>query len=204
MQDVWSELGAPSSTAAKSADSMLMHMRSGTPPGADYFYTYHNRSVVLHVYRFTCPDGPKCVVSAGACYTQCLYGLPQINLSTSSPQHKIPLRRGLDILFNGHTHKVRKFVLRTNVPGHPDFNVYAKCNFVLVLPNTTSGPLLEPLGECFTCCIMQGIAPFIQWSCCSQVLLRQQIDPCLPLHMMGHRQQGAASDSRKKHTACKT
>ena len=44
MQDVWSELGAPSSTAAKSADSMLMHMRSGTPPGADYFYTYHNRS----------------------------------------------------------------------------------------------------------------------------------------------------------------
>ena len=47
MQDVWSELGAPSSTAAKSADSMLMHMRSGTPPGADYFYTYHNRSAAL-------------------------------------------------------------------------------------------------------------------------------------------------------------
>lgn len=44
MQDVWSELGAPSSTAAKSADSMLMHMRPGTPPGADYFYTYHHRS----------------------------------------------------------------------------------------------------------------------------------------------------------------
>ena len=48
MQDVWSELGAPSSTAAKSADSMLMHMSSGNPPGADYFYTYHNRSAAFH------------------------------------------------------------------------------------------------------------------------------------------------------------
>ena len=38
-------------------------------------------------------------------------------------------------------------MLRTNVPGHPDFNVYAKCSFVLVFPSASSGPL-EPLGEC--------------------------------------------------------
>ena len=55
---------------------------------------------------------------------------------------------GLDVLFDGQTHKVKKFVLRTNVPGHPDFNIYAKCNFVLVLPRARTGPLLEPLGEC--------------------------------------------------------
>ncbi|CAK0785960.1 hypothetical protein CVIRNUC_009173 [Coccomyxa viridis] len=96
-QDVWSELGAPSSTAAKSTDSMLMQMRSGDAPGADYFYTYHSR--------------------------------------------------GLDILFDGQTHKVKKFVLHTNVPGHPDFNVYAKCNFMLVFPSAGTGPLLEPLGS---------------------------------------------------------
>ena len=60
MQDVWSELGAPSSTAAKSADSMLMHMRSGTPPGADYFYTYHNRSAApAHLLIAPVHDGPK-------------------------------------------------------------------------------------------------------------------------------------------------
>ena len=47
LQDVWSELGAPSSTAAKSTDSMLMQMRSGDAPGADYFYTYHSRSAAL-------------------------------------------------------------------------------------------------------------------------------------------------------------
>ena len=56
--------------------------------------------------------------------------------------------RGLDVLFDGQTHKVKKFVLRTNVPGHPDFNIYAKCNFVLVLPRARTGPRLEPLGEC--------------------------------------------------------
>ena len=44
----------------------------------------------------------------------------------------------MDILFCGSTHRVKKFVLRTNVPGHPLFNMYIKCNFVLAL---NSGPL---------------------------------------------------------------
>ena len=68
--------------------------------------------------------------------------------------------RGLDILFDGQvitffffcsqvlyhpfsgtnfliavshlqTHKVKKFVLHTNYPGHADFNSYIKCNFVI-------------------------------------------------------------------------
>ncbi|KAK9678752.1 hypothetical protein RND81_11G231200 [Saponaria officinalis] len=39
--------------------------------------------------------------------------------------------RGLDILFDGQTHKIKKFVLHTNYPGHPDFNSYIKCNFVI-------------------------------------------------------------------------
>lgn len=38
-------------------------------------------------------------------------------------------------------------MLHTNVPGHPDFNVYAKCNFLLVFPDAAASPLLEPLGE---------------------------------------------------------
>ena len=51
--------------------------------------------------------------------------------------------RGLDILFSGCTHRARKFVLHTNVPGHPDFSAYAKCNFVLVFPSPATP--LEPL-----------------------------------------------------------
>lgn len=29
------------------------------------------------------------------------------------------------------THKIKKFVLHTNYPGHADFNSYIKCNFVV-------------------------------------------------------------------------
>lgn len=29
------------------------------------------------------------------------------------------------------THKIKKFVLHTNFPGHADFNSYIKCNFVI-------------------------------------------------------------------------
>ncbi|KAJ6997115.1 LOW QUALITY PROTEIN: hypothetical protein NC653_013628 [Populus alba x Populus x berolinensis] len=39
--------------------------------------------------------------------------------------------RGLDILFDGQTHRIKKFVLHTNYPGHADFNSYIKCNFVI-------------------------------------------------------------------------
>ncbi|KMZ65975.1 hypothetical protein ZOSMA_303G00180 [Zostera marina] len=39
--------------------------------------------------------------------------------------------RGIDILFDGQNHKIKKFVLHTNFPGHADFNTYIRCNFVL-------------------------------------------------------------------------
>lgn len=29
------------------------------------------------------------------------------------------------------THKIKKFVLHTNYPGHADFNSYIKCNFMI-------------------------------------------------------------------------
>ena len=43
------------------------------------------------------------------------------------------LRRGLDILFDGKSHKAKKFVMHTNAPGHPEFNTYSKCNFLVRL-----------------------------------------------------------------------
>ncbi|KAL3680902.1 hypothetical protein R1sor_023858 [Riccia sorocarpa] len=39
--------------------------------------------------------------------------------------------RGLDILFDGQNHRIKKFVLHTNFPGHTDFNCYIKCNFFI-------------------------------------------------------------------------
>ncbi|KAH7300618.1 hypothetical protein KP509_24G071700 [Ceratopteris richardii] len=39
--------------------------------------------------------------------------------------------RGIDILFDGQTNRIKKFVLHTNFPGHTDFNSYIKCNFII-------------------------------------------------------------------------
>ena len=42
--------------------------------------------------------------------------------------------RGIDVLFDGASHRAKKFVLHSNQVGHPDFNVYVKCNFVVEVP----------------------------------------------------------------------
>lgn len=36
---------------------------------------------------------------------------------------------GMDILFDGRTHLVKKFILWTNLPTHPQFIAYSKCHF---------------------------------------------------------------------------
>ncbi|KAM7250021.1 hypothetical protein ACFE04_021904 [Oxalis oulophora] len=73
--------------------------------------------------------------------------------------------RGLDILFDGQTHKIKKFVLHTNYPGHADFNSYMKCNFGIfgfdvggsyhdanskqkITPSTKWEQVKEILGDC--------------------------------------------------------
>ncbi|KAG0452755.1 hypothetical protein HPP92_025419 [Vanilla planifolia] len=58
--------------------------------------------------------------------------------------------RGIDILFDGQTHRVKKFVLHTNYPGHSDFNSYTKCNFVIYNVET-DGPVVA--GAASKCCI---------------------------------------------------
>lgn len=42
--------------------------------------------------------------------------------------------RGIDVLFDGKTHCAKKFILHTNQVGHPEFNVYMKCNFAVEVP----------------------------------------------------------------------
>uniref|UniRef100_A0A0N5ARP2 UPF0183 protein CG7083 n=1 Tax=Syphacia muris TaxID=451379 RepID=A0A0N5ARP2_9BILA len=42
---------------------------------------------------------------------------------------------GMDILFNYHTNRVKKFVLHTNVPGHYDFGIYTRCIFSIAVGN---------------------------------------------------------------------
>ena len=44
---------------------------------------------------------------------------------------------GLDILFDA-SHRVKKFVLHTNFPGHYDFNIYHRCEFSLPILSASS------------------------------------------------------------------
>ncbi|KAI1310224.1 hypothetical protein EDD11_003870 [Mortierella claussenii] len=46
---------------------------------------------------------------------------------------------GIDVLFDGSTHRCKKIVMHTNVPGHFDFQSYKRCPFVLYLPSPSSG-----------------------------------------------------------------
>jgi len=50
---------------------------------------------------------------------------------------------GLDALFDGKYHRLRKFVLHTNYPGHYNFNMYHRCEFKLSLPLRTL-PATDP------------------------------------------------------------
>lgn len=51
--------------------------------------------------------------------------------------------QGIDILFDGYTHKVKKIILHTNIPSHFDFNVYRKCHFEFLTENLNLNHIQE-------------------------------------------------------------
>ncbi|KPJ00791.1 UPF0183 protein CG7083 [Papilio xuthus] len=55
---------------------------------------------------------------------------------------------GLDVLFDARTHRVKKFVLHTNYPGHYNFNMYHRCEFELTVQpdKCESNMLVESRG----------------------------------------------------------
>ena len=57
---------------------------------------------------------------------------------------KIRLCRGLDLLFEGQTHRIKKIILHTNAPDHASFGVYNKCHFTLAVGDKPAQPLLAP------------------------------------------------------------
>ncbi|CAK8688040.1 phagosome assembly factor 1-like [Clavelina lepadiformis] len=51
---------------------------------------------------------------------------------------------GLDILFDGSTHKVKKFILHSNHPGHYNFNIYYRSEFKIDLQGVGGAFLISP------------------------------------------------------------
>ncbi|TQD74760.1 hypothetical protein C1H46_039709 [Malus baccata] len=71
--------------------------------------------------------------------------------------------RGLDILFDGQTHKIKKFVLHTNYPGHADFNSYIKCNFAIFASDL--GGSYQDVNNC-----KHRITPSTKWEQVKEIL----------------------------------
>ncbi|GJJ75722.1 hypothetical protein EMPS_08080 [Entomortierella parvispora] len=46
---------------------------------------------------------------------------------------------GIDVLFDGSTHRCKKIVMHNNLPGHFDFQSYKRCPFVLHLSSSSGG-----------------------------------------------------------------
>ncbi|XP_007517810.1 phagosome assembly factor 1 isoform X1 [Erinaceus europaeus] len=67
----------------------------------------------------------------------------KMKIHSPSPHKQVPAKcndyffnyftLGVDILFDANTHKVKKFVLHTNYPGHYNFNIYHRCEFKIPL-----------------------------------------------------------------------
>lgn len=54
--------------------------------------------------------------------------------------------RGLDVLFCGTTHRIKKMVLHTNLPNHTSFGTYSKCHFTFQAPSSTAHQILQQGG----------------------------------------------------------
>ncbi|GFR23583.1 UPF0183 protein C16orf70 homolog [Trichonephila clavata] len=69
---------------------------------------------------------------------------------------------GLDVLFDAKSHRVKKFILHTNYPGHYNFNIYFRCNFNLPIevkpPSESENITLVDVSE-----KKRNITAFTKW-----------------------------------------
>ena len=96
-------------------------------------------SAMLGLFFMQCPS------SCTAAFASCLPLTPLLrkypykqNLGfLENPRHEradppwVQCCRGLDVLFCGQSHCIKKFVLHTNLPNHTSFGTYNKCHFTL-------------------------------------------------------------------------
>ncbi|XP_067119655.1 phagosome assembly factor 1-like [Centruroides vittatus] len=74
---------------------------------------------------------------------------------------------GMDILFDARIHRVKKFILHTNYPGHYDFNIYLRCNLSIDINCTNK----ENKSETLT------ITTFTKWDSVKHKLIKLSVLP---------------------------
>lgn len=120
VQDLLSELGAPQNVFVKQSDNDKMNIHRHEPAQQQtHSPNVHNRHLPASSQQAAAMVRPP---TADYFYNYFLLGL--------------------DVLLDGVTHRVKKFILHTNFVDRPDFAQYAKCNFTVVRDaddDTTSG-----------------------------------------------------------------
>jgi len=97
---------------------------------------------ILKQHWFVCPQ--EVTRALGSPSKEFFKAEDKMRIHSPSP-HKLPPTRcsdyffnyftlGLDVLFDAVTHQAKKFVMHTNIPGHFNFNIYYRCNFLISLP----------------------------------------------------------------------
>ncbi|XP_069496147.1 phagosome assembly factor 1 isoform X2 [Ambystoma mexicanum] len=85
----------------------------------------------------------------------------KMKIHSPSPHKQVPSKcndyffnyftLGVDILFDANTHKVKKFVLHTNYPGHYNFNIYHRCDFKIPITikrgTSCHNPNIHSMGD---------------------------------------------------------
>jgi len=128
-QDALSVLGSPQHISYKKSNPLSIHER-------------------LHVREHASDNDFSSGASALHLSTKEDYGSPMgrnASTTTTATTHSREFQYdyfynyfdlGLDILFDASGHYIKKFVVHTNFPTHPNFNLYQKCNFTILPPAT--------------------------------------------------------------------
>ncbi|KAF9385582.1 hypothetical protein CPB97_004679 [Podila verticillata] len=95
---------------------------------------------------------------------------------------------GIDVLFDGSTHRCKKIIMHSNVPGHFDFQSYKRCPFVLHLPSSSYGVVDSSDAA--------GLPPIAPPSSFTPSPTRQQFLP--PLQQQQQQQQQLEGKAGKK------
>jgi len=122
-QDVVADFGSPNSIYLKKDHKMLIHSSATNISGTQHFSNLSSSS------------------SFSVCFFYFLFFIFKfihlfLLVADSLDYFYNYFDLGFDLLFDGETHQVKRFIMHSNIPGQLDFNSYRKCNFRLtVIPS---------------------------------------------------------------------
>ncbi|KAJ1979749.1 hypothetical protein H4R35_001397 [Dimargaris xerosporica] len=138
-QDLIADLGQPATVFYKNDDKMSIHAAAEATDSSVGMESPHPAAEPLDTPSQESPDSHSLSKDQTSQPQKRLAAKVPVVLSTTD---QVPASRdyfynyyelGLDVLLDGSSHRCKKVLLHTNVPGHYDFGRYQKCFFTLKL-----------------------------------------------------------------------